>query len=87
MELGYDMNFRMPLYVDNQGAIFLTVNPAIDCQMKHVEICYHFIREFYEAGQVDIFYVSMDNMLADALTKNVPFSKVTHFCNGIGLMC
>ena len=87
MELGYNMNFRTPLYVNNQGAIFLSVNPAINHCTKHVKIHYHFIREFYEAGQVDIFYVSTNNMLADALTKNVPFSKVTHFCNGIGLIC
>ena len=76
----------MPLYVDIQGAIFLSVNPAIDHCMKHVEIRYHFIREFYEGGQVDIFYVSTNNMLADALTKNVSYPKVTQFCEGIGLM-
>ena len=80
------MNFRTPLYVNNQGAIFLSVNPAINHHMKHVKIHYHFIREFYEAGHVDIFYVSTNDMLTDALTKNVPFSKVTQFCEGIRLM-
>ena len=29
-ELGYDMNFATPLFVDNQGAIFLSVNPVVE---------------------------------------------------------
>ena len=84
-ELGYDMNFATPLYVDNQGAIFLSVNPVIERRTKHVEIWYHYIREYYEAGHVDIFYVSTHDMLADALTKSVPLANITKFCDGVGL--
>ncbi|EJF56279.1 hypothetical protein DICSQDRAFT_71809 [Dichomitus squalens LYAD-421 SS1] len=84
-ELGYDMSEPTPLCVDNQGSIFLSVNPVVERRTKHVEIWYHFVREFYEAGQVDIFYVATADMLADALTKNVPLTIVKKFCEGVGL--
>ena len=84
-ELGYDMNFATPLYLDNQGAIFLSVNPVVERRTKHVEVWYHYIREFYEAGHTDIYYVITSDMLADALTKNVPLAIQNKFCQGVGL--
>ena len=74
-----------PLCLDNQGSIFLSVNPAVERRTKHVEIYYHYIREFYEAGHTEIYYVATTDMLADALTKNVPLSIVSKFCEGVGL--
>lgn len=73
------------LCVDNQGSIFLSVNPVIERRTKHVEIWYHFIREYYESKQVDIFYVATADMLADALTKNVSLTIISRFCDGVGL--
>ena len=84
-ELGYDMNFPTPLFLDNRGLIFLSVNPVIERRTKHVEIWYHYIREYYEAGQTEIYYVATSDQLADALTKNVPLAILTKFCVGIGL--
>ena len=69
------MTTPTPLCLDNQGSIFLAVNPAVDRHTKHIEIWYHFIREFYEKGETDIFVVSKDQ-LADALTKNIPLSRI-----------
>ncbi|PIL23572.1 hypothetical protein GSI_14885 [Ganoderma sinense ZZ0214-1] len=71
-ELGYDMDFpTAPLFVERRT--------------KHVEVWYHFIREFYAAGHVDIFHVASADELADALTKNVPFAGIEKFCDGVGL--
>ena len=50
-ELGDNMTAPTPLCLDNQGSIFLAVNPAVDRRTKHIEIRYHFIREFYESGE------------------------------------
>ena len=85
-ELGYDMSHPTPLYVDNTGAIFLSVNPVVERRTKHVDVWYHFIREFYESGAVAIYHVETENMLADALTKNVPLSIVVKFRQGAGLI-
>jgi hypothetical protein len=34
----------IPLYGDNQGAIFMASNPVQECRIKHIDIHYHFIR-------------------------------------------
>jgi hypothetical protein len=73
------------LCLDNQGAIFLSVNPAIDRCTKHIEIYYHYIREYYDDGEVDIFYVATANQLADSFTKNVPFLVLDLFRHESGL--
>ena len=41
-EIGFTIP-KVPLYCDNQGAIFLATNPAQEQRSKHIEICYHYI--------------------------------------------
>ena len=62
------------------------VNPAVDRRTKHIEIRYHYIREFYESGETDIFYVASEDQLADQLTKNVPFSSIEKFRSSTGMV-
>ena len=85
-ELGDDISSATPLCMDNQGAIFLAENPAIDRRTKHVEVRYHFIREYNVNGHVDLYYVPTKEQLADALTKNTSFSILEYFCREIGLV-
>jgi hypothetical protein len=82
-----DDNISCPtlLCLNNQGAIFLSVNPAIDWHTKHIEIYYHYICEFYNNGEVDIFDVVTAKQLANSFTKNVPFSVLDFFCHESGL--
>ena len=37
-EIGFPIKGPIPLCSDNQAAIFLTINPAVECQMKHIDI-------------------------------------------------
>ena len=85
-ELGDNMTAPTPLCLDNQGSIFLAVNPAVDRRTKHIEIRYHYIREFYESGETEIYYVASEAQLADALTKNVPLSIVEKFRSSSGMV-
>ena len=85
-ELGDNMTAPTPLCLDNQGSIFLAVNPAVDRRTKHIEIRYHFIREFYKSGETDIFYVASEDQLADQLTKNLPFSSIEKFRSLSGMV-
>ena len=84
-ELGDNMSAPTPLCLDNQGSIFLSVNPVVDRRTKHIEIRYHYIREFYERGETEIYYVASEDQLADALTKNVPLSSIEHFRSSTGM--
>jgi hypothetical protein len=84
-EISDDISHPTLLCLDNQGAIFLSVNPAIDWHTKHIEIYYHYICEFYNNGEVDIFYVATAKQLANSFTKNVPFSVLDFFRHESGL--
>lgn len=79
------MSQPTPLCLDNQGSIFLAVNPAVDRRTKHIEIRYHFIHEFYERGETEIYFVASEDQLADALTKNVPLSIIERFRSSSGM--
>ena len=85
-ELRDDMSASTPMYVDNHGAIFLSENPAVDRRTKHVEVHYHFVREYRASGSMEIYYVPSEENLADALTKNVSFSVLEYFVAHSGLV-
>ena len=85
-ELGDNVTAPTPLCMDNQGAIFLAVNPVIDRRTKHIDIRYHFIREMVEKDAVKIFYVATEDQLADSLTKSVPRVILERFVVGSGLI-
>ena len=59
---------------DNQGALALVKNPHLHERSKHIDICYHFIRDLAEKGKLDIAYVPTADMAADGMTK--PLGKV-----------
>ena len=84
-EIGYGSKGPVPLVADNQGGIFLAVNPAHDHRLKHVDIQYHFIREYIEEGRVNIVYVSTDKMIADTLTKPLGTTKFEGFRSQLGI--
>ena len=37
-EIGFPIKGPIPLCLDNQAAIFLTINPAVERQTKHIDI-------------------------------------------------
>ena len=71
----YEIHFsipKVPLYCDNQGAIFLATNPTQEQHSKHIGIRYHYICECMEEGdKIDLFYIPTGEQIADIFTKNL----------------
>ena len=61
---------------DNQNAIALTKNPHLYEKSKHIDICYHFIRDLIDKGDIDINYINIIEMIANKLTK--PLARVSY---------
>lgn len=59
---------------DNQSAIALAKNPHLHERSKHIDVCYHYIRDLDEKGMLKIKYISTSEMPADGLTK--PLARV-----------
>ena len=88
-DVNYDTNGAIKIYQDNQGTIALAKNPTFHNRTKHIDIKYHFSREQVKSGNVELEYVSTNNMIADALTKPVSRNKIEEFAKCINLynMC
>lgn len=85
-ELGFEVSNPTPMCADNNGSIFLAVNPAHDRRTKHIDIRYHYIREFIEDGHAQVFYINTKDQLADIMTKNLPFETHAGLRGRLGLL-
>ena len=58
------------IYCDNKSCIQLSENPVFHGRSKHIEIIYHFIQDYVQRGAVTLQYISIDEQIADILTKS-----------------
>ena len=83
-ELNYKLK-AIPICGDNQGSIFMTSNPITEPRSKHIDICYHGIRELVTKGKVELYFIDGAENPADLLTKNLPHEKFAKFRAQLGL--
>ena len=55
--------------VDNQPAIALTKNLVLHDRSKHINVKFHFLRDYVDEGHIVIVFVETDRQLTDVLTK------------------
>ena len=58
--------------VDNQGCIKLTENVLSNSGAKHIELRYHYVKDMWEKGEIDLIYEPTATMTADVLMKALP---------------
>eukprot|EP01018_Ginkgo_biloba_P021684 Gb_35290 [translate_table: standard] len=74
------------IYYDNQSCIKLSENPVFHDRSKHIEIKYHFIRDYVQRGAVELQYISTDEQVADILTKALVKGKFVFFKDKLGVV-
>jgi len=72
--------------IDNQSAIKLIRNPEFHKRSKYIDIRYHFVREKYSSGDIEIEYVRSRNQLVDILTKALSRDLFQTLRSKIGLI-
>ena len=70
-ELGFELNYPVPLYVDNAGAKEWAANPMVTNRSKHIELRYHYIRELIASGRIEPRKISTVENISDITTKNL----------------
>ncbi|GJT06403.1 copia protein [Tanacetum coccineum] len=70
-DYGFQFN-KIPLYCDNKSAIALCCNNVQHSRAKHIDVCYHFIKEQVENGIVELYFVWTEYQLSDIFTKPFP---------------
>jgi hypothetical protein len=67
------------IYCDNQSCIKLSKNPFFHDHSKHIEIHYHFIHDYVQRGFVELQYISIEEQVANVLTKALGRGKFVFF--------
>ena len=75
----------IPLCSDNQGSIFLASNPVQERWIKHIDLCYHYIREIIRLKKIELFFLEGAENPADLFTKNLGRIKFQKFREQLGL--
>jgi hypothetical protein len=75
-DFGYNLS-KVPLLCDNESAIRMTDNPVEHSHTKHIDIQHHFLRDHQQKGDIEVFYISTENQLADIFTK--PLDEKTFY--------
>ena len=69
--LGVILDYPVIVHVDNLGAIYLAGGNSSTQRTKHVDIRYHFVREYIEDGIVKVKFVRSEDNDSDVFTKNL----------------
>ncbi|WVZ79854.1 hypothetical protein U9M48_027383 [Paspalum notatum var. saurae] len=54
---------RIPLLVDSTSAISVAKNPVLHSRTKYIDVRFHFLRDHYEKGDIDLVHVVTQNQL------------------------
>ncbi|WVZ64230.1 LOW QUALITY PROTEIN: hypothetical protein U9M48_013788 [Paspalum notatum var. saurae] len=54
---------RIPILCDSFSAISVAKNPVLHSRTKHIDVRYHFLRDNYEKGMIDIVKVASENQV------------------------
>ena len=73
------------LNCDNQGAIALAKDNKFHSRTKHINLCYHFIREVVDNGKITMNYIPMSKNIVDIFTKSLARPKFEEFVRKLGL--
>ncbi|GJR66643.1 retrovirus-related pol polyprotein from transposon TNT 1-94 [Tanacetum coccineum] len=84
----YDFNYnKIPLYCDSQSAIAISCNPVQHSRTKHINVCYHFIKEHVERGIIELYFVRIEYQLADMFTKALSQGRFEYLVRRLGMRC
>jgi hypothetical protein len=75
----------IPVYIDNQGSIFIGFNPVQGICTKHIDIKYHYVRECIVVKKIELYFVPTEDNTADIFTKNFGCLKFERFRVWLGI--
>jgi hypothetical protein len=66
---------RVPLLCDSTSAISVAKNLMLHSKTKHIDVRYHFLRDYQEKGDIELCHVATQNQIVDIFTK--PLDQAT----------
>ena len=84
-DVGEPLEDPIVINEDNQGAIAMAKDPVGHARTRHIDMCYHFVREGVQNGAIILKYVASGDMIADILTKPLPKHPFEKFVIELGM--
>ena len=57
------------IYCDNMSTIKLSKNPVLHGRSKHIDVRFHFLRDFCKEGTIELNFCRSDEQITDLFTK------------------
>ncbi|CAK9818809.1 Retrovirus-related Pol polyprotein from transposon TNT 1-94 [Anthophora quadrimaculata] len=83
--LGFELQSKIQMYCDNQGAIKLAENPVFHNRTKHIDVRHHFVRDALRDEAIRLIYIPTGDMVADLFTKGLPGPRHRDLSERLGL--
>ncbi|GJT23650.1 retrovirus-related pol polyprotein from transposon TNT 1-94 [Tanacetum coccineum] len=77
--------YKISLYCDNKIAISLCCNNFPHSRAKHIDVCYHFIKDQVENRIVELYFVRTEYQLANIFTKPLPKERFNFLIEKLGM--
>jgi hypothetical protein len=82
----YGLEFRqVPLLCDSTSATSVAKNPVLHSKTKHIQVRFHFLRDHYEKGDIDLRHIDTQNQLADIFTKPLDQAQFARLQGELGV--
>jgi hypothetical protein len=75
----------VPLLYDSTSAISVAKNPILHSKTKHIEVHFHFLRDHYEKGDIDLRHIDTQNQLANIFTKPLDQAQFARLRGELGV--
>nr|ABB46679.2 retrotransposon protein, putative, unclassified [Oryza sativa Japonica Group] len=83
----YSLTFeKVPLFCDNTSAINIAKNPVQHSRTKHINICFHFLRDHVEKGDVELQFLDKMLQLADIFNKPLDSNHFAFLRGELGII-
>jgi len=88
LEVNLDQGDDVVIQCDNQQTLRLIQAEIgkLSTKLKHVDIQNHWLRQEYQRGRITVRYVKSNSMIADGLTKALPFDSHRRFLDQMNLI-
>ena len=84
-ELGYEPTKATPLLCNNSAAILLSADQSFHNCAKHLDVCYHWIRECVDRGELIVGQIATIDNIVDIFTKALPGPQFLNLWKCLGI--
>lgn len=85
IDLKQEPKYATSIYCDNLSTISITKNLVFHNCTKHIDIKYHFIRDYVAKREIQIKFCTTSEQLVDILTKALPNGKFEYLRDMLGI--